>query len=233
MEPLLALDSLGAAFRGRTVLKAASAWARKGEIAALLGRNGSGKTMLLKAALGMVPLNSGVVRYGEETYLKPTLHELARRGLFFLPDRGLLSRRRTLGWHLSSLRRQFPGECRSDLPLPLSPDGLLDKKPWRMSGGEERRAGLTLAWARGSACLLADEPLAGLAPKDQERVAGTLRSLAEEGCAILLTGHDVVPLLALAHRVIWMTGGTTHVLGTPEEARVHDLFRREYLGTRP
>jgi ABC-type branched-subunit amino acid transport system ATPase component len=230
VKSLLSVESLGVTLGGKAVLKSASAWAREGQITVLLGRNGSGKSTLLKASLGLVALDFGAVRFGPETYLKPNLHELARQGLFFLPDQGLLSRRRTLGWHLSALRRRFPDEFRHQLPSSLAAEPLMGKKSWQLSGGEKRRAGMTLAWSRGPSCLLADEPLAGLAPLDQERIGETLRSLAAEGCAVLLTGHDVRPLLDLAHQVVWMAGGTTHGLGSSEDARVNEQFQREYLG---
>ncbi len=228
--PLFAAESMGVSFLENQVLKSASVWARTGRITALLGRNGSGKTTLLRAALGLVRREFGTVRFGPKTFLNPRLHQLARLGLFFLPDGGLLSRRRPLAWHLALLKDRFPTEARTHPPSELCAEDLLNKTRWKMSGGEERKAEFALAWTRRPSCLLADEPLAGIAPADQERVSGVMRSMAREGCAIVLTGHDVRPILDLADQVVWMVAGTTHGLGTPEEARNHDQFRREYLG---
>ena len=76
----------------------------------------------------------------------------------------------------------------------------------------------------------ADEPFIDLAPQDSALISQILRSLAQDGCAIIVTGHEVDTLLDLADDIIWMTAGTTHVLGSPDEARQHDQFRREYLG---
>jgi ABC-type lipopolysaccharide export system ATPase subunit len=223
-------ESMGVSFLSNQVLKSASVWSRPGQITALLGRNGSGKTTLLRAALGLVRREFGTVRFRSKTLENPKLHRLAPLGLFFLPDGGLLSRRRPLAWHLALLESRFPGEVRTQLPPELCAEDLLKKTRWEMSGGEERKAEFALAWARRPSCLLADEPLAGIAPIDQERVSGVMRSMADEGCAIVLTGHDVRPILALADQVVWMVAGTTHGIGTPEEARNHDQFRREYLG---
>lgn len=228
--PLFVAESMGVSFLGNQILKSASVWARPGRITALLGRNGSGKTTLLRAALGLVRLEFGTVRFGSMAFLEPRLHQLARLGLFFLPENGLLSRRRSLEWHLTLLRTRFPSDARTHLPSELGAEDLMKKTRWEMSGGEERKAELTLAWTRGPSCLLADEPLAGLAPIDQERVSAVMRSMAQDGCAIVLTGHDVRPILALADQVVWMVAGTTHGVGTPEEARNHDQFRKEYLG---
>lgn len=230
MDALFAAESMGVSFLGQAVLKSASVWAIPGQITALLGRNGCGKSTLFRAALGLVPRDFGTVRFGSRTFQRPSLPELSRNGLFFLPDSGLLSRRHTMLRHVAFLQECFPGEARDGFPAELALNELWDKTVWQMSGGEERRAELALAWCRRPSCLLADEPLAGLAPKDQEAIAGILRALADEGCALVLTGHDVRPLMEIADRIVWMVAGTTHGIGSPEDARKHDQFRREYLG---
>jgi ABC-type lipopolysaccharide export system ATPase subunit len=229
-EHLFVAESMGVSFRGKQILKSASVWAATGKITAVMGRNGSGKTTLFRIALGLAGREFGTVRFGSETFLAPKLHELSHRGLFYLPDHGLLSRRRTLGWHLRMIREQYGSEARDALPGALKADELLKKTVWQMSGGEERRAELAVAWVRRPSCLLADEPVAGIAPKDQELVGGILTTMAREGCAIVVTGHDVRPLMEISDHVVWMVAGTTHSLGTPAEARAHEQFRREYLG---
>jgi len=115
---------------------------------------------------------------------------------------------------------------------PLDVEALLDSRPGRMSGGKRRRAEIWLAVAAASTCLIADEPFLGIAPADRDKVAEALRSLAATGAAILVTGHEVEDLFDLADEVIWMVAGTTHGLGTPDEAARHAQFRLEYLGTR-
>lgn len=229
-EPLFVADSFGKSFSGREVLKAATAWAVPGTVTVLFGRNGSGKTTLLKAAVGLLRSDFGVVRYDGEAYLRPRLHHLSRRGLMYLPDRGFLSRRRTLAWHHRMLRLQMKEE-----PDPTALDtaevpDLLGKMPDEMSGGEVRRAEMSLVLARRPRCLIADEPLAGIAPNDKETVSAALRTLAGAGCAVLVTGHDVDALMALSDDIVWVVGGTTHWLGSPESARDHFQFRRDYLG---
>lgn len=229
-EALFVADSIGVSFGSTTILKAATFSARPGKVTLLMGRNGSGKTTLLRAALGLCSLNQGVVRFGSEVFLQPKLSTFARTGLYYLPTGGSLSRGLTLRWHLRAMEEEFgPSESFSlTESLGLSP--FLGHTPFEMSGGEERKAELVLAMARNPTCLLADEPLHGIAPKDQEVVATALRDLADSGAAVLVTGHEVRALLDMSDDVIWMTAGTTHGLGTPAEAMVHDQFRREYLG---
>ncbi len=229
-ERVFVAESVGVSFVGRQVLKSASVWASPGEVTALFGRNGSGKSTLFRAALGLVTREFGTVRFRSIAYEKPSLRTLAPQGLFYLPDFGLLSRRRTVAWHIAALHNRFEGETKEGFPDGLDIDSLFEKTVWEMSGGEERRAELAVAWARNPCCLLADEPLAGIAPKDREVVSSVIRSMADEGCAVVVTGHDVRPLMDLADRIVWMVAGTTHGLGSPEEAMAHEQFRREYLG---
>ena len=63
-------------------------------------------------------------------------------------------------------------------------------------------------------------------------VSRAIRTLADHGCAVLVTGHDVEALMDLSDDVVWVVGGTTHWLGSPESAREHFQFRQEYLGSR-
>jgi len=232
MEPLFVADSFGKTFGHNEVLKAATAWAMPGKVTVLFGRNGSGKTTLIRAAMGLQRADFGIVRYDGITYLRPRLHTLSRKGLMYLPDRGLLSRRRTLRWHHRVLSLQMNGEVDEAAIQTMRVEPLLELEESRMSGGERRRAELSLVLARRPICLVADEPLAGIASTDMDEISGVIRKLADEGCAVLVTGHDVNALMALADDVTWMVAGTTHWLGAPESARDHHQFRREYLGPR-
>jgi lipopolysaccharide export system ATP-binding protein len=217
-------------FGDRSVLKGASVWAWEGRVTVLFGRNGCGKSTLLKAATGLLRADQGVLHYAGETYLRPRLPVLARRGLFFLPDRGLLSRRLSLRAQLDAVEWRF-GAGRAERVLEmLGIAAIAERSAVEISGGERRRAEIALALVRSPRCLLADEPFAGINPSDAEVIAAALRELASQGCAILVTGHEVRQLMAVADEVVWMVAGTTHGLGDPEQARQHHQFRREYLG---
>jgi len=223
-------DSMGVSFRDRQVLKAATVWAKPGQVTVLLGRNGCGKTTLIRAALGLCRREFGVVRFADQVYERPCLPTLARRGLFYLPDRGLLSWRRTVNWHLRAMSQSVRHPIDLGSISWLGIESLRRKTAKKMSGGERRRVEVGLALLRRPSCLIADEPLAEVSPADRQRVAQGIRELAGHGCAVLVTGHEVDDLLDLADIVVWMVGGTTHWLGTPAEARAHAQFRLTYLG---
>jgi ABC-type multidrug transport system ATPase subunit len=232
MDALLLADSFVKSFGRKRVLTSATIWARAGRITVVMGLNGSGKTTLIRSALGLERAEQGIVRYQGEVFLRPRLWRLAARGLFYLPDRGLLSRRMRMKDQLELIRTRFGGEKREDVLARLEVDGSLDALPGEMSGGELRRAELALALIRRPTCLIADEPLTEIEPRDRGLIMAVLRAEAASGTAVLVTGHEVGDLLSLSDEVIWLAAGTTHGLGSPDQARAHDQFRREYLGPR-
>lgn len=229
-DPLFAAEAFGKSFRGRVVLKAASIWGRPGRVSVLFGRNGSGKSTLLKVAVGLVAADYGVVRFQGRSYTRPRLPRLAREGLFYLPDRGLLSRRWSVRRHLEAVAWRFGGARIGEVVERLGLADLLEQRADELSGGERRRAEIAVAALRAPVCLLADEPLAGIGPVDAEVVGRAIRALADAGAAVVVTGHEVASLLDLADEAVWMVAGTTHGLGAPSQAAAHEQFRREYLG---
>lgn len=231
VTPVFAAQGMWKSFGRRPILRDASAWAVPSSVTVLLGRNGSGKSTLLRCALGYLRTFAGVVIFGEERYRRPLLARLARDGLFYLADRRLLARSLTLRQHLSALRQRYPEATVAASLETFGTAPFQDRRPHELSGGEERRAELTVAAARAPICLIADEPFRGLAPRDADVVTDGLRALAAGGTAVLITGHEVRQLLALGDHIIWMTGGTTHYLGPPAQALEHRLFRGDYLTT--
>jgi lipopolysaccharide export system ATP-binding protein len=230
MRPFFSADSIGKTFGSESVLKSASIWAEPGRITALFGRNGCGKTTLLKIGAGVMRADSGAVHLDGDCYLRPRLHRLAARGLFYLPQEHLL----TAGWsireHLQALKWCFGTEGSEGVLAELGLVELVDQRPGDLSGGERRRAEMAIAWIRKPRCLLADEPFVGINPGAAETVAHALTSMARRGCAVVVTGHEVPQLMAIADEVVWMVAGTTHGIGTPRQAAEHGQFRREYLG---
>lgn len=231
MTALLRAESVCRNFGPREVLKSASLYAVPGRISALFGRNGCGKTTLLRVAGGLLTPHAGAVHFEGHCWTRPRLAQLARLGLFYLPARDLLPWTFTLGESLAWVEHTWrTGRASAAIEL-LRLESVVDAEPYEMSGGERRRAEVAVAYARAPRCLLADEPLGGIAPKDVELLTAVFRAMAGEGCAIVATGHEVDAVFELADEVTWMASGTTHVLGTPAQAAQHFQFRREYLGT--
>ena len=226
---VLELDSVGKSFGGRRILTSASLRAEAGLVTALLGRNGVGKSTLLAIAAGGIRADYGRIIFRDRMWERPTRAALACGGLFFLPMHELLIPTMLVGAQLDLVTRTFGTAPDGALLDQLRVQDLRDRRPLTLSGGERRRADLAAAVCRTPVCLLADEPLRDLAPLDAECCADVLRSLARAGCAVVVTGHEVEPLLQVADRVVWCTEGTTYDLGTPASAVEHWAFRRGYL----
>jgi ABC-type multidrug transport system ATPase subunit len=227
MHPGFVIDTAWKSFGRRDVLKNASAWSVPGRVTLLLGRNGCGKSTLLRCATGQYRWEKGSV-FIDGRQLVPDLAFLSSLGVFYWPDADLLSRRRTIGWHLAALSARA-GTAASP---PAACEPFLDRRPGEISGGERRWCELALVEGARPRFLLADEPLLGVQPAGRGEFCAALRRLAAGGAAVLVTGHEVEDLLEAADDVIWMVAGTTHHLGTPAEARAHWQFRSEYLGMR-
>lgn len=227
---LLTAQSIGKSFWLTEVLKAATLWCDAGCITALMGRNGSGKTTLLKIAAGRLRADYGTTHFAGEVFERPRARALVHSGLFYLPDRGLLSTVGTVRDHLDVVCRRFGTDGLEDTAEILGITHVLDVRTYKLSGGERRRTELAMMLLRKPTCVLADEPMAGLTPRDRLVVAEALRTLARDGAGLVVTGHDVPDLFEVADHVTWMAAGTTHQIGTPAEARKHDQFVREYLG---
>ena len=232
MTAVLVADCVSKSFGGRKVLTSGTLRAFPRQLRVLLGLNGSGKTTLIKIAAGWLSADSGAVHYAGTCYPAAHLSRLARQGLFYLPDHDLLSDAFTVRRQLKMFRERFNGGDPDEAASQMGIDGLLDRRPSELSGGEKRRAELAAIFVRLPRCLLADEPYRGVAPKDAEDLTAAFRALAERGCAVVVTGHEVPTLLAAATHVTWCTAGTTHELGSPAEALRHYEFSRQYLGPR-
>jgi ABC-type multidrug transport system ATPase subunit len=229
-DALLVADCVTKSFGDRHVLSAGSLRAVTGEWRALMGRNGAGKSTLLKIAAGWIAPDAGAVRYDGAAAARFHLHDLAKRGVFYLPDRELLSPSLSVRRQLEMFRVRFGG---ADVGLAAERMGiaeLLDQLPHQLSSGEQRRAEIAAMIVRRPRCILADEPFRGLSPIDAEVLNDQFRAFAAEGCAVITTGHEITVFLDRVDHVTWCTSGTTYELGAPSHARRDSRFSREFLG---
>jgi ABC-type multidrug transport system ATPase subunit len=228
---LFAADSVRKSYWGNEVLTSAGFWVNAGRITTLMGRNGSGKTTIIKVSIGLLRATSGVVRFRENRYVRPRLSQLAREGLFYLPQTGLLDPYMAVRRQFDWLERRYPeSEPATAFETMRISERMLASRPMSLSGGERRRCEIALAFARKPDCLVADEPYLGVMPSDVEIVTAGFRDLARSGAGILLSGHEVEHLFAATDDLIWVTSNTTHYIGSPVEALQHRQFVAEYLG---
>jgi zinc/manganese transport system ATP-binding protein len=211
-EPALRVDGLTVRLQGREVLHGVSFSLAPGQVAGLIGMNGAGKTTLLRAILGLQPATSGHVRLAGG--------RLGRRSVGYVPQKVVLDpdlpvRARDLvelgmdGRRLGPpLRSRSKRTLVEDLLRSVDALQLAEARVGALSGGEQQRVLIAHALARHPQLLLLDEPLANL---DLPSTQGTVRLLGriarEQEVAILLSTHDVNPLLPVMDRVIYLAGG--------------------------
>jgi ABC-type multidrug transport system ATPase subunit len=231
MRELLVADCVGKRFGVKWALHSASLRATRGELRALLGRNGAGKSTLLRIGAGLLEPDSGSVRFNGVSREKWHLAQLAREGLCFVPDHDLLSNAFSVQEHLQFVGQSGDHDGIDRVSERLSIASLLDARPFELSSGERRRAEIAFALLRRPGCLLADEPLRNLAPMDAESLLQVFVEMAKDGCAVVITGHEVPAMMAAVHHVTWCTAGTTYEMGPPFMARTDERFMRDYLGS--
>lgn len=183
-----------------------------GEMVALLGANGSGKSTLLRAAVGVLPLETGTARL----FGAPVRHGSAHDRLGYVPqesaDGGSIpaTARETVTGGLLTARSWWPrtGDRRVMRALEaVSIADLADRPVSRMSGGQRRRVMIARALVREPELLVLDEPFSGVDVPTQELIAGLFRELSAAGTTILVVLHETGPLAEDIRRAVVLDHG--------------------------
>jgi ABC-type branched-subunit amino acid transport system ATPase component len=219
---------------------------RAGEIHALIGPNGAGKTTLFNVASGMFPPDAGTVRLkGEEVHRLPP-HRICRQGLARSFQITNLFKGLSIYENLRlSLQARHPGRFNAwrdidsypevhaqaaELLRFLGLEGIEEIRGGELSYGGQRLLDLGIALASGPQVLLLDEPLAGLAAAERERVSSLVKSVAAS-VPVLVVEHDIDRVLGFSRRVTVMNQGEVLMAGTPEEVRADRRVQEVYTGT--
>lgn len=233
MSAILIVDSVVKSWDGHGVLNGASLRAVPGELRALIGKKGSGKSTLMKIGAGVTAPDSGSVYFTGQTYKNMLPGHIADLGLFFIPDEDLLSRAWSVRSQLEMIRDRFDGR-RVDDALEIA--GIAEfgaRNPSQLSSFQRRRAELAAAIVRKPRCVLIDNAYRGLDPKDCGELTRLFRGLAAIGVAVVASAFGIPELLAEADRVTWCTGGKTQEMGPPRSAALSPQFRLECLAGHP
>jgi len=232
---MLKLDQLHAFYGKSHVLHGVSFDVQPGEIVALLGRNGSGRSTTVKAIMGLVD-GKGSIRWKDEEILDRKAFEVAHRGIGYVPENrdifpkltvhqnlmlGEKGRRRgqeAPRWSFDDMYRLFPRLKERQ----HTEAGVL-------SGGEQQMLTLCRTLMGDPELIMIDEPTEGLAPKIVELVGEYLRELKRRGLAVLLVEQKLTIALEVADRCLVMGHGRIVFEGTPAELRANSYIRKEWL----
>lgn len=235
-DPLLRVDNLEVSFGAVRALKGISLDVREGEVIALVGANGAGKSTTLRSISGLARAKSGTITFAGTVINKRTAPQIVRLGIAHSPEG-----RRLFGG-LSVAENLRLGACtRSD------PDGVardtermfalfpILRERWRqlagtLSGGEQQQLALARALMAAPKLLLLDEPSLGVAPLLVRHIFDALAELKRQGMTMLLVEQNIALALELADRAYVLRTGKVALSGIASELRVDDRVAQAYLG---
>ncbi len=228
----LKLDNLHAFYGKSHVLHGVSLAVNPGEIVSLLGRNGAGRSTMVKAIMGQVDAK-GSVMFGDTELVGRKAYEIAHLGLGYVPENrdifprltvhqnlmlGEKSGARKPRWSFDDMYRMFPRLKERQ----HTEAGVL-------SGGEQQMLTLCRTLMGDPDLIMIDEPTEGLAPKIVELVGEYLRELKRRGISVLLIEQKLTIAMAISDRALVMGHGRIVFQGTPESLKADAYTRREWL----
>jgi len=229
---VLQLQNLHAYYGKSHVLHGVSFEVGTGEIVALLGRNGSGRSTTVKTVMGLVD-GTGSVRWREQEVLGKKAFEIAQAGIGYVPENRDIFPRLTVHQNLmlGMKKANQAGRWGFDDMYTMFPR-LKERQHTEagvLSGGEQQMLTLCRTLMGDPELIMIDEPTEGLAPKIVELVAGYLRELKRRGMSVLLVEQKLTIALEVADRCLVMGHGRIVFAGTPAELRADSTVRKEWL----
>lgn len=232
----LVIQSLRKSYRKRPVICDVSIKLGRGEVVALLGPNGSGKTTCFYCIAGLINPEGGQVTIdGNEVTLLP-MYRRAKLGIGYLPQEVSIFRGLSVEDNILAIleiavkdhhkRRERLEELLSEFSI----EHLRRAPSVSLSGGERRRVEIARCLAANPKYLLLDEPFAGVDPVAVAEIRGLVGDLKDRGIGVLITDHNVRETLEIVDRAYILHDGTVMMSGTPDEVVRDKNVRRVYLG---
>ena len=232
----LHIENLRKSYRKKVVIRDFSMHLNRGEVVALLGPNGSGKTTTFYSIAGLVTPEGGKVMVdGNDVTLLP-MYRRAQMGIGYLPQemsifRGLSVEDNILAiLEISMRNRTKRRERLEELLSEFSIVHLRRAPALSLSGGERRRAEIARCLAADPKYLLLDEPFAGVDPIAVGEIRGLVADLKKRGIGVLITDHNVRETLEIVDRAYILHDGHVLMSGTTDEVVKDENVRRVYLG---
>jgi branched-chain amino acid transport system ATP-binding protein len=230
---LLDVDDIHTYYEHSHILQGVSLHAHAGAVTALLGRNGVGKTTLIRSVIGFTPPRTGRISFGDERIERLPSHAIARRGVGLVPQGRRIFPSLTVEenlrigalparggrWSLDAVYEMFPRlrERRANYG-------------GQLSGGEQQMVAIGRALMANPVLLLMDEPSEGLAPLIVRELEATMHRLKETGLAIVLVEQNLPLALAVADTAYIISKGRVVFHGDPQTIRTDGEVRTKYLG---
>lgn len=229
---MLEVEDLHVAYGDSQIVQGASLRVGDGQVVAVLGRNGVGKTTLIRAIAGLTPARRGRVLLGGDDITHTPAHEIARRGIRLVPQGRRLFPSLEVREHLLVGARPGGRGWNAERVLQLFPRLLerLRHRGGKLSGGEQGMLATGRALVGNPDLLLMDEPSEGLAPLLVRELGRVLIDLKREGASILLVEQNLTFALRVADHVYLMSKGRIVHECTPAALRGDEATKARWLG---
>jgi len=230
---MLEVEDLHAAYGESWIVQGVTLRVADGQVAALLGRNGVGKTTLIHAIAGLNPPRRGRVRLNGEEISRLPAHEIARRGVGLVPQGRRVFPSLDVREHLVVGARSGSGrgwDLRRVLDLFPSLRLRLRHRAGKLSGGEQAMVAAGRALVGNGGILLMDEPSEGLAPLLVRELGRIILELKQGGASILLVEQNLAFALRVADHVYLMSKGRIVHECSPDDLRRDDALKARWLG---
>ena len=228
---LLEIEHVNAYYDKSHVLQDVSLHVDKGEVVALLGRNGSGRSTTLKTVMGLVNARSGRVRFNGKDITNKTPFWLAQQGIAFVPEDRRIFPNLTVGENirLAALAgRKGPWNEKRIYEF-FAVLGERKDKPAKLSGGEQQMLAIARALIANPEIILLDEPMEGLAPLIARNVEEVVRLIRSEGNTILLVEQNAQVAMSLSDRGYVLSNGRVVGEGSIDELKHDAEMMQRYL----
>jgi len=232
----LQVENLRKSYRKRLVIRNVSMTLGRGEVVALLGPNGSGKTTCFYSIAGLVQAEGGRVTVDGRDVTTLPMYRRAQLGIGYLPQemsifRGMSVEDNILAiLEIAEKSRQKRRERLEELLSEFSIAHLRRASALALSGGERRRVEIARCLAAGPKYVLLDEPFAGVDPIAVGEIRHLVADLKNRGIGVLITDHNVQETLQIVDRAYILHDGEVLMSGTTEEVIKDENVRRVYLG---
>ncbi|GGD62165.1 ABC transporter ATP-binding protein [Caballeronia grimmiae] len=232
---LLRVGALNAFYGRAQILFDVAFDVRPGEVVALLGRNGAGKSTTMKAIMGLLPRTTGAISFMGESIVGLPPYRIARMGLGYVPEDRRIFGDLTVMENLDTGRQPPREGAPSWTPEKLfrvfpNLNEMRGRRASRMSGGEQQMLTISRTLMGNPRVVLLDEPSEGVAPVIVEQMADMILELKREGIAIVLSEQNLHFAALVSDRVYVLEKGQIRHEGPMKEFVRDDAARRAYLG---
>jgi ABC-type branched-subunit amino acid transport system ATPase component len=227
--PLLKVEGLCAGYGGGTVLEDISLTVEPGEVVALLGRNGVGKTTALRAITGTLPISSGRIEFDGKELNRMRPDEINRLGISLVPEGRRLFPNLTVQENLRLAVRAGGASQEEICELFPKLKLLMRSRAENLSGGERQMVAISRALMVPSRLILLDEPFEGLAPSIVHEVREAVSKLTTRA-SLVIVEHHAESVLAMADRAYVLVNGRVAFNGTAEALAADEALQERLLG---